>query len=542
MSDLDIGEMPARISRVNLLVDNDHFYTAGDDTGRTVEKTCPWGSQAMCDQILSALRSVDYQPFTGSDSLLDPAAEIGDGITVGGIYSVLASSSILFDRLYTADISAPMADEVEDEYPYKSRLQRQEERKLAQVRSKITKTAEQIRLEVLNEMEGLSASIDVKLGEIQLEVSNEIEGLSSSIGIELDGITERVENAESGLSQTLRIAADGVTITNASGDTLTIDGGQIDASKINTAELDASKINTAELDASKIKVSDLQLAGAITFADLDASTQSSINGAINTANNAATAASGAASAAESAQSVVSGWIYEGTTLINGAQIQTGTVKATSLQGGSVSLLDYYENISGVITITPATTGAYAIDITSYEALRIYARSGNLFLQSGRTGLNISEGGINTVGADFYAVSSANTLGTSFAPWAAVYASTGEIITSDRDQKHGIEYGLERYDELFDLLRPVSYLLNNGESGRRHSGMIAQDVEAAMEECGLTGMDFGGFVKAPRKNDEGKTVAGEYDYSLRYEEFIPICIEQIQKLKQRVYELERGFTR
>ena len=106
VSDLNIGQKPSRISRVNILVDSEHQYTAGDDTGRTLEKTVPWGSQAMADAILSAVKDYDYQPFTGTDALIDPAAEIGDGVTVGGTYSVLAQKDISFGRLTTTDISA----------------------------------------------------------------------------------------------------------------------------------------------------------------------------------------------------------------------------------------------------------------------------------------------------------------------------------------------------------------------------------------------------------------------------------------------------
>lgn len=50
---LNIGEKPDQITRVNLIIDSDHMYTAGNDTGRTIEKTCAWGTQAMCDSILS---------------------------------------------------------------------------------------------------------------------------------------------------------------------------------------------------------------------------------------------------------------------------------------------------------------------------------------------------------------------------------------------------------------------------------------------------------------------------------------------------------
>lgn len=494
------GKQPP-ISRVTLLLDDENSLTAGDDTGIELVASCPHATQAMVDAILAQVKGHQYQMYSAENANIDPSAELGDGVTVDGIYSVI--SRIDDDGSGYAGLSAPGEAELEDEYPSGGPMMREFNRKISETRSRITKTAEQIRLEVFNEIEGLSASINVQLDSI----TQEVRGNSDSITATLDLIN-------------------GFTITDSSG----------------TTRIRGSSIETESIAASSISADKLNLTGAITFSDLDASTKTSINGAISTANSAYDIASSASSVATLAQSTVSGWQYYGTTYIDGSKLMTGTVKASSIQGGSVSLLDYYGSTSGVITITPATTGAYALDLTSYAALRINAGGGNLFLQSGSVGLNLSSAGINTVGADFFSIDRTYSLGTSYAPWAAVYASTGNIITSDRDQKHDIEYGLERYDELFDLLRPASYLLNNGVSGRRHSGMIAQDVEAAMKECGLTGMDFAGFVKAPRKNDEGQTVEGGYDYSLRYEEFIPICIEQIQRLKKRVSELEGGLMK
>ena len=54
----------------------------------------------------------------------------------------------------------------------------------------------------------------------------------------------------------------------------------------------------------------------------------------------------------------------------------------------------------------------------------------------------------------------------------------------------------------------------------------------MEAAGLTSLDFAGFVKSPDEEAEGG-----YVYSLRYEEFISLCILEIQRLDQRVRELE-----
>lgn len=189
VSDLDIGEKPARISRVNILVDSEHQYTAGDDTGRTLEKTVPWGTQAMADAILAAVKDYDYQPFTGTDALLDPAAEIGDGITVGGVYSVLVQKDIAFGKLTTTDIAAPGTDEIDDEYPYISRAQRQEQRQLAITRSMISKTSEQIRLAI----EGF----DGRLSEFSVNIDSIVSDVEG-----LDGAFSKLEQTVNGFTYT----------------------------------------------------------------------------------------------------------------------------------------------------------------------------------------------------------------------------------------------------------------------------------------------------------------------------------------------------
>lgn len=137
----------APISKIVLLVDDDNSYVAGDDTGRELELTCPYGSQVMANTLLSQLRGYAYSPMTAQDALLDPAAELGDGVTVGGVYTVLAHMDTLFDMHCAADIAAPGEDEVESEYTYQSPEKRLE-RQLAQARSLIAKTAEEVNISV----------------------------------------------------------------------------------------------------------------------------------------------------------------------------------------------------------------------------------------------------------------------------------------------------------------------------------------------------------------------------------------------------------
>ena len=140
------------INKVEILDDNGDVLAEASSTnipnGKTLSVVNPDGTDAMAAYILSQTEGYVQRSYEGRNALLDPAAELGDGITIGGIYTVIAEQNLQFDALYRADISAPDADEIDDEYPYKSPTQRQIERNMAKARSLITKTSEEIMLKV----------------------------------------------------------------------------------------------------------------------------------------------------------------------------------------------------------------------------------------------------------------------------------------------------------------------------------------------------------------------------------------------------------
>ena len=103
-------------------------------------------------------------------------------------------------------------------------------------------------------------------------------------------------------------------------------------------------------------------------------------------------------------------------------------------------------------------------------------------------------------------------------------------SSDLNKKHSINLLSAQYSDLFDNLQPVTYMYNHGTSNRIHTGFIAQDVLMAIQKAGLTTQDFAGYVE---KSNE----FNEIERYLRYGEFIALCVDQIQKLKKRVGELE-----
>ena len=153
-----------------------------------------------------------------------------------------------------------------------------------------------------------------------------------------------------------------------------------------------------------------------------------------------------------------------------------------------------------------------------------------------------------------------TLGLPYYRWNQIYATNGSISTSDRNEKKEISYigYVSSYDDtrmvdkqLIQLicgLKPVVFKRINGESGRPHHGIIAQDFEKLMEEIGLN--DHAAFIKSPKteeietikedgsKEIKIKEIPGEYTYGIRYEELISDVIRFCQILYQQNQEQEK----
>lgn len=403
------------ISKVIVKVDEESAWVAGNDSGFALQVTCPYGSQTMADNILDAVGGFVYRPFSAEDAIIDPAAELGDGITVGGVYSQLVQQDVVFDRLMAGRVSAPGQKEVESEYPYQTKEQ-QINYKLAQTRTLISKTSEAV--EIL------------------------------------------AEDYDKNMSQTLRVAADGVTITNAEGSELEIDGGQLKAKSVTADEIDATNL-----------------------------------------------------------------------------------KVYYLKGQYVYLLDAYSKVGGYILIAPASTAESAVEIGSEGALRLLAGDGAIYVSNGVTQVTWSgeDPGLIVTGdvvpgdAVESGGSSVHRIGNANYKWAAIYAATGAIQTSDRNAKNSIENLPQKYVDFVLWLSAKRYKLNDGTSGRYHVGFIAQDVEEGMSLFGIDSMEFGGFVKD--KDTDGNDI-----YMLRYEEFIAIILAAVQQQQKVINDHEERLKK
>lgn len=132
------------------------------------------------------------------------------------------------------------------------------------------------------------------------------------------------------------------------------------------------------------------------------------------------------------------------------------------------------------------------------------------------------------------------LGSSSLRFRNVFSTNGVSTTSDRNKKHNIKELDDKYIQLFDELRPVSYVLNDGGE-RTHVGFISQDVEDAMNKIGMSSMDFAGFCKDVISDDGGNPILDENGniqnyYSLRYSQFIPVNTAKIKQIEKIVYKI------
>lgn len=169
------------ISRVTLLMDDENYLTQGDDSGITLEAKCPHATQAMVNAIYASVKGKTYNMFTAENARLDPAAELGDGVTAGRVYSFI--SRLSDDGNVFPGITAPGQAELEDEYPTSGGgpMTQEFNRKVSETRSQIKKTAEEIMLEVKR-------------------VEDDLEQFGTEFSIRLEGVTARVSDAEGNIS------------------------------------------------------------------------------------------------------------------------------------------------------------------------------------------------------------------------------------------------------------------------------------------------------------------------------------------------------
>lgn len=446
------------VSGVTLVLDDEHGYIAGNNTGYTLTANCLYADQTAANSALAKIQGVRYNPAEVTGAKFNPLLELGDALYSEGNLFRVYEMEIDYNLVSSAKLSSPIEGDVEHEIPYQTSTERLVNWKAAQTR----------------------AYIDMGLEELELGVRNEISGMSSSINIQLDSITSRVQGAEGNIS-TLTQTANSLQsqITNANGQISSI------SQKVDNIRLDVS--NGEESSWIELTVNGITLS----------SQQIKFTGNM----------------------VFESDLTDGVTIISGDNIRTGKVTSDHIHlGGEIHITETvssgaYGGSFGYLTGSTADG-----NVTYGVGIMHSSSSGQLLCSSG--GARIGYGSYSSVTCTQGRVS---LTGPEIVVNGTLKNADGTVITSDRNRKEDIRENLDGYLALFDLLRPASFRLK--DRNRRHLGFIAQDVEEAMEAAGIESGDFAGLV-----------IDGEGGYGLRYEEFIPLLVEKVQRQDAQIKEI------
>ena len=481
------GESQA-ISKITLVVDEENFYSAGDDTGYELTADCPWATQAMADALLTAMRGRTITAYAAGSALLDISAELGDGITVNGVYSEIGKMDIACDLMDTADVSSDVAGDVEQEYATVGSLTQTVNRvrksvtelivEAGQITAHITDVQNELESQITLTAESLTSQItDTKNG-LESQIQQTTTSLTSTITDTKNDLESQIQQTSSSLTSQIRDAEDNISSIEQKVDniTLSVDNGE-DRSSISLS------VDGVEVDSVTVRFT----GGVVFESDL----------------------------------------AEGNTSINGACIDTGEIDVD------------YINLYGEMGVRESRRGSVGGYIGYCEG---HSDTGIGVMEDYDSGQCIcTNGGAKLAyGADdFYiGVSRSN-----------VFASETINIDSDRRVKDNIRYDLDDYEAFFRALKPCSYKLKRGTSGRRHTGFIAQELEKALLDSGKTSADLAAYCYDPdarryESTDMDPKTAPTGCYKIRYSELIALNTAMIQKLmaevdalKTRVAELE-----
>lgn len=263
----DFNDSPefSSYTKVVIVVTDKLEYSAGTTEGRTLTLSCPWGTQAMADRLLEQLRGFKYQPYTASGAIMDPAAELGDGVLVANTFSGLYKMDTAFGHLYTADIAAPADEEIEHEYPYVSATTRRVERRLNSLSAELNIQADQITAKV-SQTGGDAKSFGWAL---QLE-SWEVYANSKTVlsvnksGASITGYVKATSGDIGGcqiINGVLRVPAANITGT--------LTAAQVDATnlKVQAANIEGT-LTATQIDATNLQVDGANITGTLTAATI----------------------------------------------------------------------------------------------------------------------------------------------------------------------------------------------------------------------------------------------------------------------------------
>lgn len=246
------------------------------------------------------------------------------------------------------------------------------------------------------------------------------------------------------------------------------------------------------------------------------------------------------------------WLLQSGVTGNGISINGQAFTAESTDTSTTSVIAKNSKRRGGITVSD--TGFYGLWDFTNDKWTIYSDTNDTIFCNGALTLLGDMQTHNVIPATNATSTAGYTVGNANFKYRYIYAYSSAIQTSDKNYKHTINYDMNTLDGVFDALKPCTYYMQGGD--RKHMGFIAQDVEEAMNENGMTIDDLSFVCKDAEYKliDENKPDTEEnreyqfddngeqkHIYGLKYTELHALEVDQIQKLKTRVSDLEFALS-
>lgn len=227
-------------------------------------------------------------------------------------------------------------------------------------------------------------------------------------------------------------------------------------------------------------------------------------------------------------------LFSGTTISIAATTgltETGSTASISSTVGNVTLNSAADiNMIAAATITssaPFYSGAGTAGAPTYS---FSGDSNSGIFSAAADVVGISAGGTSRLQASTTALSPVTNnvydLGSAGVAYRDVYGVNAYTTTSDARLKEDVEaldsnYGLK----MVEKLSPVSFRFKQRTDERKRLGFLAQQVEQAVNDCGLVSDDVDLVVK------------GEDKYMMKYDALISVLVKSVQELSNEVKELK-----
>lgn len=205
------------VSRVKIWLNSSTYFRkpSADDgvtdeafdamAGLCLEAECPYyAEQMVANNLYTMFNGYINKPYTAQGAYVDPKYEIGDGITIKDVTSIIANQTLHIDALSPSDLEIRGEEILQSYYPYISPVHREVVRSEERTQASITVTNNSIQLAVTDLTDNITDAKD-ELQENIDTTNRAVNGLTtrtSTLEQTVNGFEARVTTAvNQGVSQ-----------------------------------------------------------------------------------------------------------------------------------------------------------------------------------------------------------------------------------------------------------------------------------------------------------------------------------------------------